>query len=59
MSLAGAQHKLAVVLQDDRLFEPAGATPAGELRCLRAILHLIIQEMVRRPFVNVDLPDAY
>ncbi len=31
MSLAGAQHKLAVVLQDDRLFEPAGATPSTHI----------------------------
>jgi serine/threonine-protein kinase HipA len=28
MSLAGAQHKLAVVLQENSLFEPAGATPS-------------------------------
>ncbi len=31
MSLAGAQHKLAVVLQDGRLFEPAGATPSTHI----------------------------
>lgn len=31
MSLAGAQHKLAVVLQDDELFEPAGATPSTHI----------------------------
>ncbi|WP_144637326.1 HipA domain-containing protein [Bordetella genomosp. 13] len=31
MSLAGAQHKLAVVLQDDALFEPAGATPSAHI----------------------------
>lgn len=31
MSLAGAQHKLAVVLQDDLLFEPAGATPSTHI----------------------------
>ncbi len=31
MSLAGAQHKLAVVLQDGRLFEPAGATPSTQI----------------------------
>lgn len=31
MSLAGAQHKLAVVLQDDGLFEPAGATPSTHI----------------------------
>ncbi|TBW32527.1 type II toxin-antitoxin system HipA family toxin [Azotobacter chroococcum] len=28
MSLAGAQHKLAVVLQDGELFEPSGRTPS-------------------------------
>lgn len=31
MSLAGAQHKLALVLQDDALFEPAGATPSTHI----------------------------
>ena len=31
MSLAGAQHKLAVVLQEGDLFEPAGATPSTHL----------------------------
>ena len=31
MSLAGAQHKLAVVLQDGELFEPAGARPSTHI----------------------------
>lgn len=31
MSLAGAQHKLALVLQDGALFEPAGATPSTHI----------------------------
>lgn len=31
MSLAGAQHKLAVVFQDGCLFEPAGATPSTHI----------------------------
>jgi serine/threonine-protein kinase HipA len=31
MSLAGAQHKLAVVLQDGVLHEPAGATPSTHI----------------------------
>jgi serine/threonine-protein kinase HipA len=31
MSLAGAQHKLAVVLQDDVLLEPVGATPSTHI----------------------------
>lgn len=31
MSLAGAQHKLAVVLQDGALFEPAGAAPSTHI----------------------------
>ena len=31
MSLAGAQHKLTVVLQDGALFEPAGATPSTHI----------------------------
>jgi serine/threonine-protein kinase HipA len=31
MSLAGAQHKLAVVLHEGELFEPAGATPSTHI----------------------------
>jgi serine/threonine-protein kinase HipA len=31
MSLAGAQHKLAVVLRDDALYEPAGHTPSTHI----------------------------
>lgn len=31
MSLAGAQHKLAVVLQEGALFEPAGGTPSTHI----------------------------
>ncbi|MBO1114745.1 HipA domain-containing protein [Bordetella petrii] len=31
MSLAGAQHKLAVVLRDGVLFEPAGSTPSTHI----------------------------
>lgn len=31
MSLAGAQHKLALVLQNGALFEPAGATPSTHI----------------------------
>ncbi len=31
MSLAGAQHKLAVVLEDGALFEPVGATPSTHI----------------------------
>lgn len=31
MSLAGAQHKLAVVLRDGQLYEPAGATPSTHI----------------------------
>jgi serine/threonine-protein kinase HipA len=31
MSLAGAQHKLAIVLQDGALFEPVGATPSTHI----------------------------
>lgn len=31
MSLAGAQHKLAVVFQDEGLFEPAGSTPSTHI----------------------------
>ena len=28
MSLAGAQHKLAIVVKEEELFEPAGTTPS-------------------------------
>ncbi|MGH8035331.1 MAG: HipA domain-containing protein [Lysobacterales bacterium] len=31
MSLAGAQHKLAVVLQDNELYEPAGSMPSTHI----------------------------
>ncbi len=31
MSLAGAQHKLAVVVQDDQLYEPVGAAPSTHI----------------------------
>ncbi len=31
MSLAGAQHKLAIILQEGALFEPAGATPSTHI----------------------------
>jgi serine/threonine-protein kinase HipA len=31
MSLAGAQHKLAVVLEDGALYEPAGSTPSTHI----------------------------
>jgi serine/threonine-protein kinase HipA len=31
MSLAGAQHKLAIVFQDGGLFEPAGSTPSTHI----------------------------
>lgn len=31
MSLAGAQHKLLVVMQGDKLFEPVGATPSTHI----------------------------
>lgn len=31
MSLAGAQHKLAVAMQDGQLFEPAGQTPSTHI----------------------------
>jgi serine/threonine-protein kinase HipA len=31
MSIAGAQHKLPVVLQDGQLYEPIGATPSTEI----------------------------
>lgn len=66
MSLAGAQHKLAVVLQDGALFEPAGATPSAHIlkpdHPDEAYRHSVINEwfttrLARR--LGLDVPDVH
>jgi serine/threonine-protein kinase HipA len=66
MSLAGAQHKLAVVLQDGALFEPAGATPSTHIlkpdHPDEAYRHSVINEwftmrLARR--LGLDVPDVH
>jgi serine/threonine-protein kinase HipA len=66
MSLAGAQHKLAVVLQEGRLFEPAGATPSTHI--LKPdhpdtdYPHSVINEwfvMRLAKRLGLDVPDVY
>jgi serine/threonine-protein kinase HipA len=66
MSLAGAQHKLAVVLQEGTLFEPAGATPSTHI--LKpdhpdedyphsAINEWFVMRLARR--LGLDVPDVH
>ncbi len=66
MSLAGAQHKLAVVLQDNVLFEPAGATPSTHILKPNhpdedyphsAINEWFIMRLAKR--LRLDVPDIY
>lgn len=66
MSLAGAQHKLAVVLRDDQLFEPAGATPSTHIlkpdHPDEDYAHSVINEwfvmrLARR--LGLDVPDVH
>lgn len=66
MSLAGAQHKLAVVLQDGALFEPAGATPSTHIlkpdHPDEDYPHAVINEwfvmrLARR--LGLDVPDVH
>jgi len=66
MSLAGAQHKLAVVLQNNELFEPAGATPSTHI--LKPdhpdddYLHSVINEwfvMRLAKRVGLDVPEVH
>lgn len=66
MSLAGAQHKLAVVLQNGMLFEPAGATPSTHI--LKPELpdedypHSVINEwfvMRLAKRLGLDVPDVH
>jgi hypothetical protein len=66
MSLAGAQHKLAVVLQDGALFEAAGATPSTHI--LKpdhpdtdyhhsAINEWFVMRLAKR--LGIDVPDVH
>lgn len=66
MSLAGAQHKLAVVLQDDVLFEPAGATPSTHIlkpdHPDQDYPHSVVNEwfvMRLAKRLGLDVPDVY
>lgn len=66
MSLAGAQHKLAVVLQDKKLFEPAGATPSTHILKPNhpdedyphsVINEWFVMQLAKR--VGMDVPDVH
>lgn len=66
MSLAGAQHKLAVVLQDGALFEPAGATPSTHIlkpdHPDEDYPHSVINEwfvMRLAKRIGLDVPEVY
>jgi serine/threonine-protein kinase HipA len=66
MSLAGAQHKLAVVLQNNELFEPAGATPSTHIlkpdHPDEDYLHSVINEwfvMRLAKRLGLDVPDVH
>ena len=66
MSLAGGQHKLAVVLQDGALFEPAGATPSTHILKLdhpdEDYPHSVINEwfvMRLAKRLDLDVPDIH
>ena len=66
MSLAGAQHKLAVVLQAGELFEPAGATPSTHIlkpdhpdedHPHSVINEWFVMRLARR--LGLDVPDVH
>lgn len=66
MSLAGAQHKLAVVLHDDELFEPAGVTPSTHILkpdhpdedyAQSVINEWFVMRLARR--LGLDVPDVH
>jgi serine/threonine-protein kinase HipA len=66
MSLAGAQHKLAVVLQDGELSEPAGATPSTHIlkpdHPDEDYAHSVVNEwfvMRLAKRLGLDVPDAH
>lgn len=66
MSLAGAQHKLAVVLKDGELFEPAGSTPSTHIlkpdHPDEDYAHSVINEwfvMKLAKRMGLDVPDVH
>jgi len=66
MSLAGAQHKLAVVLQEGALFEPAGASPSTHIlkpdHPDKDYPHSVINEwfvMRLAKSLGLDVPDVH
>ncbi len=66
MSLAGAQHKLAVVLDDGELFEPAGSTPSTHIlkpdHPDEDYAHSVINEwfvMTLAKRMGLDVPDVH
>lgn len=66
MSLAGAQHKLAVVLEGGKLFEPAGSTPSTHIlkpdHPDKDYAHSVINEwfvMSLAKRMGLDVPDVH
>lgn len=66
MSLAGAQHKLAVVLQNNVLFEPAGGTPSTHILkpdhpdedCRHSVINeWFVMRLAKR--LGLDVPDVH
>lgn len=66
MSLAGAQHKLAIVVKDGELFEPAGATPSTHILkpdhpdvdyCHSVLNEWFVMRLAKR--LGLDVPDVY
>ena len=65
MSLAGAQHKLAIVVKDGELFEPAGATPSTHILkpnhpdveyCHSVLNEWFVMRLANR--LGLDVPDV-
>ena len=65
MSLAGAQHKLAIVVKDGELFEPAGATPSTHILkpnhpdveyCHSVLNEWFVMRLAKR--LGLDVPDV-
>lgn len=66
MSLAGAQHKLAVVLRDGEMFEPAGSTPSTHIlkpdHPDEDYAHSVVNEwfvMTLAKRMGLDVPDVH
>lgn len=66
MSLAGAQHKLAVVMKDGLLFEPVGAAPSTHILkpdhpdkdCPHSVINeWFVMRLARR--LGLDVPDVH